>query len=122
MHNSSGQQYHLIGYSVFFLPDTSVSWDWTESGNPDITGDGQPDQPLEPGHADAAIISDMNWAHPNQGNGTPYTPWGSPHTDQVQGQPFKESNVLFGDGHGQTRGHIQDFVIRYAGLTDWMQY
>ena len=122
VHNSSGWQYHLIGYSVFFLPDTAVSWDWSQSGNPDITGDGQPDQPLEPGHSDAAIISDINWANPSLGIGTPYTPWGTAHADGLQGAPFQESNVLFGDGHGQTRGRIKNYVVRLLGAQDHMQY
>ena len=122
VHNGAGQQYHLIGYNIMSLPHPSIYWDWSQSGNPDLNGDGQPDQPLGPGPSDSAIASDTNWSAPLQGYGTPYTAWGSAHNPGGNGEPFKESNVLFADGHGQTRGQLQNFVIRYAGNIDWMQY
>ena len=113
VHNGSSLQYHLIGYSMFFVPDPAISsWDWSKSGNPDIDGDGRPDQPLAPGYSDAAIIADINWSHPHHGRGGFLDPYSTSHGQFLPRAPFFESNVLFGDGHGVIRGKIENYAFR----------
>ena len=110
---NNGLEFHLVSYGVFFLKVPS-GFDWSQSGNPDLNGDGSPDPPHEPGPADSAIIADDNWEDPAQcasASATPPSPCGSNHSEMVFEAPFRDSNVLYGDGHAVNR-QLQNAVIR----------
>ena len=115
VHWSGGQEYHLVSYTVFFLYIPS-GFDWSQSGNPDLNGDGSPGPPHEPGLADSAIISDDNWENwlCAAASANPPYPCGSDHSGLVLEAPFRDSNVLFGDGHAVNR-QLQNVVVRNDG-------
>ncbi len=106
VHWSGGLEYHNVSYMVYFLLIPS-GFDWSQSGNPDIDGNGSSDPPHEPGLADSAISSDDNWENVQYGSG-------SNHSGLVLGVPFRDSNVLFGDGHAVNR-QLQNVVVRNDG-------
>ena len=105
---------HQIGYQMFTL-NVPGAFDWSQSGNPDIDGDGIRDGPYRPGDSDAAVISDGNWTH-----SLPWTtPQGSAHSGSLDnGQlaftPHRETNVMYGDGHVETHGELQNAVRRLS--------
>ena len=109
------------GYMMLLLLEPTW-FTWENSGNPDLDGDGLPDGPYEPGHADAAILSDGNWFHPPQCRdrrrkpGDDYKPCGSAHGPWGVWEPrLFDSNVLFGDGHAVTRNTLEYWARRQDG-------
>ncbi len=119
------QCWYPAGYNIHFLfANNAVTWNWTNSGNPDTNGDGNPDGPYEPGHSQAAIISDVNWWDPAQcsANGPETvcwsvhnnTPWSSGGSMRVM-----DSNTLYGDGHAVTRSRLEYWITRAGGNTSW---
>ena len=100
---------------MFFLSsDSPGRFDFSESGNP---GGERP----QPGDANSAIVADLNWF--NYGRVPGYDEWwkppGNAHggaeawTGPAQFAPFIDSNVLFGDGHVETRyEECENYVTR----------
>ena len=120
---------HGVNYSMFFLITESVpgwDWSWSNSGNPDTNGDGQPDGPYEWGRSNAAVIADHNGYWPPGGNSDPDN-WDNPewanHSGFVYEAPFRDSNVLFGDGHATVRSTLVNYVERaIPGNTAYYSY
>ena len=114
---AGGLEYHLVQYEVYFLY-IPTGFSWSQSGNPDLNGDGSPDPPHEPGLADSAVMSDINWEDPAQcaaASANPPYPCGSNHSGlTVWELPFRDSNVLYGDGHAVNR-QLQNAVVRADG-------
>ena len=98
-----------VGYNMLFLAGTS--WhSFNFSGNPDLDGDGVSDPPA-PGYSDAALISDHNVV----GSGTFEVPGTAVHSE-AHNVPFRDSNVLYADGHAETHGTLDPniYVHRFA--------
>ena len=109
------------GMWTLFLFNDGAPWTWEKSGNPDIDGDGRRDGPWEPGHSEAATVTDVNWWWPPQCPGADgvKSVCGSVHTS-VQGRggaymKFIDSNVLYGDGHAVSRNVLANWVTRTDG-------
>ena len=102
-------------------------YNWEGSGNPDRDGDGKRDGPYEPGYSDMAIIADGTWYDPNQCKAIPcqsnHGSWQGGNTmhDAMMGLPFKETNVLYSDGHGETHGKLEYYSLRIAP-PNWQHY
>jgi len=97
-----------VGYMMLILFEPTW-FSWTNSGNPDINSDGVSDGPYEPGHAEAAILSDANWFHAPQCS---QSPCGSAHSPGEWEPHFRDSNVLFGDGHVEIRSSLDYWATR----------
>ena len=108
-----------VGYSLNLLLHQQY-YDFADSGNPDLDGDGVSDGPYEPGHSNSAIIADGQWLHASQCDATKYEVCGSVHSEmRAFGQPFIDSNVLFGDGHVETRRKLENSIVRSDGNTSF---
>ena len=104
-----------VGYNMLFLGHTAYH-DFTFSGNPGLDGDGTADPPA-PGHADAAIVSDHNVV--NVGD-TFEVPTAAVHTGGANPVPFKDSNVLYADGHAETHGTLDEDIYVSRGADWWL--
>ena len=109
---------HIVGYNMFFLikeNDWAGPWDWRNTNNPDLDGDGRRDGPYEPGHSNAALIADLNTDYQisSGGCGTFDRPHYASHLGVDHGCAAPpDSNVLYGDGHVETHGELEDYVLR----------
>ena len=119
---------HSVSYNMFFLITEAVpgwNWGWANSGNPDTNGDGHPDGPYEWGRSNAAVIADGNVNWPSHSNGGYPGDWNKPvwanHSGWVYEAPFRDSNVLFGDGHAALRSTVVNYVER-QGNTAYYSY
>ena len=93
-----------VGYNMFFL--ATDSWHtFVFSGNPDLDGDGVADRPA-PGHSTAAVMSDHNTVNPGDTFAVPTT---AVHSEALR-VPFQNSNVLYGDGHAETHGTLDENI------------
>ncbi len=96
-----------VGYAMLMILGPEQSWNWTNSGN----RDGGP--PYEPLVSENAVMADVNinW----QAGGAPGWPtdWNIPAWSNHGGwlTNFRDSNVLYGDGHGETHGGLEHYVI-----------
>ena len=108
-------QRHTVDYMMWFM--TASTFVWNNSGNPDINGDGISDPPIRPGDSDAAVVTDGAATNTAWGDTVAGTSL-SAHTGNIVGVPFRESNVLYGDGHVETHGTPEHWVNR-SGET-WM--
>ena len=115
----SNHDRHSVGYNMFFLCTEAVpgwGWNWANSGNPDTNGNGQPDGPYEWGGSNAAVIADGNVNWPTSENGGYPGDWDKPvwanHSGHISQAPFRDSNVLFGDGHAVLRSTLVNYVQR----------
>ena len=106
---------HTVDYAMWFM--TASTFEWGNSGNPDLNGDGIADPPVDPGQSRAAVVADGAATNTAFGD-TVALPTLSAHTGNIIGVPFKESNVLYGDGHVETHGTPVHWVNR-AGET-WL--
>ena len=129
---SSGVCFMPGGYWLFFL-FSPKHFNWRNTNNPDLDGDGIPDGPFEPGYANAGIMSDVNWNDRRQCKQIAFKRgvrptsttreynrhvcWTvhNPVPDWIQGSKIMESNVLFGDGHAVTRNEVPEHVDRFDG-------
>ena len=113
-----GVCYQPAGILLYFLmPD---SFNWSNSGQPDLDGDGAPDRPSVPDEPEAMVASDHSWYSPNQCTADAETtvcwtvhneqPWPNGSTQTV-----KDTNILFGDGHVITRIRVQNWIVRSGG-------
>lgn len=119
---------HSVSYNMFFLITEAVpgwNWSWSNSGNPDTNGDGHPDGPYEWGRSNAAVMADGNVNWPSNANGGYPGDWNKPvwanHSGWVYEAPFRDSNVLFGDGHATLRSTLVNYVER-LGNTGYYPY
>ena len=102
-------------YNLFFqIEDRGYYvWDWSNSGN---TYEEPPSTPGEPGDA---IMADANVNWPvgcggNWNNPDPLVPCVSNHGGSHL--PFRDSNVLFADGHVLLRSKTENWVTRRGNL------
>ena len=100
---------HTVDYAMWFM--TASTFEWDNSGNPDLNGDGVADPPIEPGHSQAAVVTDQAATNTAFGD-TVAQPTLSGHSGNIIGIPFKESNVLYGDGRVETHGTPEHWVNR----------
>ena len=112
-------QRNYVGYNMLFLCDdfAGFTFDWSQSGN---SGGGRP----IPGDSSSAVLSDINWWSINQASDDWRRPSFSGHSSTrdptasdgtlviLSSGPFEDSNVLFGDGHVQTRVVLENYVLR----------
>ena len=110
---------HGVAYNMFFLiSETALNWNWADSGNPDLDGDGESDGPYEWGHSDAATVADGNVNWPTYANGGFPGDWDKPvwanHSGHVTEGAFIDTNVLYGDGHAVLRSKLTYYVERLA--------
>ena len=107
---------HNVGYEMMFMNDDSgvnatARYDWANSGNPDIDGDGIRDGPYEPGRSDAAIAADKNINWP-QGGGCPQATYELSYyanhvgiTKACIAPP--DTVTVYGDGHAELNYKLQ---------------
>ena len=125
---SPGLNRHYVGYFMYFLwRDYPWEVDWTPSATPD--------GPFEPGDADAAIVSDINcsWDTLIPGSTSWQYPELSSHSSiRVEGNAgdvgwvvpagsFRDSNVLHGDGHVETRRKLK-YYVKYKDSYEYYPY
>ena len=119
-----------IGYNLYLtLTDDNhpsspggLGQDFTNSGNPDLTGDGRSNGPYRPGDSDAIVVGDSSWADTRQCNLSVWRVCGASHSPQVSNTPgtrFLEGDYLFGDGHVETRNSLKYSIRRADGNTGW---
>ena len=102
-------------YNLFVqIEDTgNYQWDWSNSGN------AFDERPSTPGEPSDAIMADgnVNWPFGCGGtwnNSDPLVPCTSNHGGFHL--PFRDSNVLFADGHVLLRSTLQNYVTRKGNL------
>ena len=113
--NGDSVNTHLIIYQMFIL-NVLYNFDFSETTNPDIDGDGVRDGPCRPGDSDAMVISDFNGSAPG------YDRWqshpgrsshnGTADNIQLMFLPLKESNAMYGDGHVEAKARLENRVLR----------
>ena len=93
---------------MFLYDDSSGEWaaryDWANSGNPDIDGDGIRDGPYEPGRSDAAIAAGRNiaWKASDCPQATYDISYYSNHVGITKACILPPDTVTaYGDGHAQ---------------------
>ena len=111
------QRHYGVRYVMFVLARRDHPWDWSNSSNPDIDGDGVRDGPYTPGDSDSCIMADYSGSDPSKGLGTYQRPWVQAHNGPHHsgGPPLRETNSLYGDGHVVSRGTLKYRVFR--GIT-----
>ena len=98
----------------FQIEDTGYyQWDWSNSGN------AFDERPSTPGEPSDAIMADgnINWPFGFGGtwnNSDPLVPCTSNHSGLHL--PFRDSNVLFADGHVLLRSTLGNYVTRLGNL------
>ena len=120
-----------IGYSLYLtLSDENYSvhgepgyQDFTNSGNPDLTGDGIFNGPFRPGDSDALILGDSTWADTRQCDLSVFVVCGASHSTRIGPgggvEKFLEGDYVFGDGHVETRNSLTCSIRRSDGNTGW---
>jgi len=109
-------QRHTVDYAMWFLVGgTGPPWDWKNSGNPDLDGNGKSDPPVRYGDSTAAVVADNNAANPPAWGDSLANPRFWSHSGWVEYAPFRETNVLYGDGHAETHGMPKHYVWREGG-------
>ena len=117
-----GNCWEAKGKLIYFLG--SDSWNWANSGNPDRTGDGVSDRPVEPDDPQAMVASDYSFWSPPQcsADGVETVCW-SVHTRQYTPVPttqrFIDTNILYGDGRVITRNRLENRVTLGTSHLTW---
>ena len=90
-------------------------WDYENTTNPDLNGDGLRDGPYEPGNSDSAVVADTNtdWQTGSGGCGNWEGPYYSAHVDIIKACIAPpDSDVLYGDGHVEMVYKLQHYAFR----------